>query len=82
MAAAHAQMVRWGNSLAVRIPKSVAEEARIVEGDKLELRVDSPGNVAIKAIERPTLEQLLEQVTEDNLHKEFNWGRPVGNEAW
>lgn len=82
MAAAHAQMVRWGNSLAVRIPKNVADEARLAEGDRLVLEVESPGTVAIKAIERPTLDQLLNQITPENLHKEINWGKPVGNEAW
>ena len=35
MAAAQAQVVRWGNSLAVRIPKNVADEARLAEGDRL-----------------------------------------------
>jgi len=82
MPAAQAQMVRWGNSLAVRIPKSVADEARLTEGDKLVLEVVSPGNVAMKAINRPTLDQLLERITPENVHKEINWGKPVGNEAW
>ena len=82
MATAQAQMVRWGNSLAVRIPKNVADEARLAEGDRLIIQVESPGKVAIKAIERPTLDQLLERITNENLHKEINWGKPVGDEAW
>ena len=82
MAAAHAQIVRWGNSLAVRIPKNVADEARFTEGDRLVIEVESPGSVAIKAIERPTLDQLLNQITPENQHKEINWGKPVGNEVW
>jgi antitoxin MazE len=82
MATAQAQMVRWGNSLAVRIPKNVADEAHLAEGDKLVLQVEAPGNIAIKSIERPTLDQLVERITPENLHKEINWGRPVGNEAW
>ncbi|HKW16576.1 MAG TPA: AbrB/MazE/SpoVT family DNA-binding domain-containing protein [Terriglobales bacterium] len=82
MEAAQAQMVRWGNSLAVRIPKNVADEAQLSEGDKLVLQSEAPGNVVIKAIERPTLNQLLERITDENLHKEVNWGKPVGNEAW
>jgi antitoxin component of MazEF toxin-antitoxin module len=32
-----AQMVKWGNSLAVRIPKPVAEEAKLKEGDPIEI---------------------------------------------
>jgi antitoxin MazE len=82
MATAQAQMVRWGNSLAVRIPKNVADEARLAEGDRLVLEVESPGKVAIKAVNRPTLDQLLERITPGNLHSEISWGKPVGNEAW
>jgi antitoxin MazE len=81
-ATAQAQLVRWGNSLAARIPKNVADEARLAEGDKLVLKVESPGNVAIKAVEKPSLEELVERITPENVHKEISWGKPVGNEAW
>ena len=81
-ATAQAQLVRWGNSLAVRIPKNIADEARLAEGDKLLLKVESPGNVAIKAVEKPSLEELLERITPENVHKEISWGKAVGNEAW
>jgi antitoxin MazE len=82
MAAAQAQMVRWGNSLAVRIPKNVADAAQLSEGDRLVLQTESPGNLSIKAIERPTLGQLLERITPENVHSEINWDKRVGNEAW
>ncbi len=82
MAATQAQLVRWGNSLAVRIPKNVTDEARLAEGDRLVLKVESPGNIVIQAIGRPTLEQLLERITPENLHGEISRGKPVGNEAW
>ena len=81
-ATAQARLVRWGNSLAVRIPKNVADEARLAEGDTLVLKVESPGNVAIKAVEKPSLEELVERITPENVHKEISWGKPVGNEAW
>jgi len=42
---AKAQMVRWGNSLAIRIPKSLAEEAKLKEGDTLTLKVGTQGIV-------------------------------------
>lgn len=82
MAAAQAQMVRWGNSLAVRIPKNVADEARLAEGDKLVIEVASPGKVEIRAVDRPTLDELIAKITPENRHAEINWGKPVGNEAW
>jgi len=39
------QMVKWGNSLAVRIPKPVAEAAKLKEGDSLEVEVSAEGRV-------------------------------------
>ena len=65
-----------------RIAAKVADEARLAEGDKLVLQVESPGNVAIKAVEKPSLEELLERITPENVHKEISWGKPLGNEAW
>jgi antitoxin MazE len=80
---AQAQMVRWGNSLAVRIPKSVAVEANLHEGDKLTLLVEARGSVALKSIDRPqTLEELVARITPQNLHGEESWGDAVGAEAW
>jgi antitoxin MazE len=77
---ASAQMVRWGNSLAVRVPQKVADEARLPEGDTLLLQVESLGNVAMKAVERASLDELLVRVTPENIHKEINWGNHVGDE--
>lgn len=82
MANTQAQMVRWGNSLAVRIPKNVAEEAHLAEGDRIVLQVEAPGSVSIKSVTRPSLDELLMQISPENLHKEVEWGKPVGNEAW
>ena len=79
---AKAQMVRWGNSLAVRIPKSVAEEAKLREGDNLTLEVEAPGAVALRAADRPSLNELLAQVTPENLHREQDWGEVGGAEIW
>jgi antitoxin MazE len=80
---ARAQMVKWGNSLAVRIPKSVADEAKLREGDRLMIEVEAQGAVALKAIDKPeTLEELIAKITPENLHKEQAWGEPVGAEKW
>ena len=79
-----AQMVKWGNSLAVRIPKVIAEEAELREGDELVIEVQSQGALAVKAARKPpTLDELIAQITPENLHKGA-WpdDGPVGNEAW
>jgi antitoxin MazE len=81
---AKAQMVKWGNSLAVRIPKVVAEEAELKEGDELVIEVQSQGLLAVKAARRlPTLEELIAEITSQNLHKAaWSDDGPIGNEAW
>lgn len=72
-----------GNSLAVRIPKKLADEAKLREGDRLVLEVEGPGAVAIKAVRRPkTLDQLISQITPENIHNEQDWGEPMRAEIW
>ncbi len=74
---------KWGNSLALRIPKSFADEVGLHDDSAVEVSLVS-GNLVVTPVARPkvTLEQLLTQVTDDNLHHEVNTGPAVGNEAW
>jgi antitoxin MazE len=77
------QLAKWGNSLAVRIPKPIADAARLSLGDHLELEVESPGAVTIRKPKRiPSLQELVREITHENRHAEQDWGRPVGSEAW
>ena len=79
---AKAQMVKWGNSLAVRIPKVVAEKVEFREGDPLVLEVIE-GGLAVKREKRPpTLDELVAQITPENLHGEAWNDGPVGSEIW
>ena len=76
-----AQMVKWGNSLAVRIPKPVAEEARLKEGDALEIEVVE-GRVELRLVGKvPTLATLISQITPENRYAEVATGAEVGKEA-
>ena len=69
-----AQLVKWGNSLAVRIPKTVAEEARMQEGDSIVIEAKR-GRVELRRAEKvPTLEELVAQITPKNRYKETTWG--------
>lgn len=72
---------KWGNSLAVRIPKAVAEQAGVREDDKLEIEVARMIRMKPRRRE-PGLAELLRQVTPDNLHGEVSFDRPEGHEAW
>jgi antitoxin MazE len=75
-----AQIVKWGNSLAVRIPKQVLKDARLAEGNAVEIRV-SRGRVELRATERiPTLKELVSQITRENRYPETSWGAERGKE--
>jgi len=75
------QMVKWGNSLAVRIPKPVVVEARMKEGDALEIEA-AEGRVELRRITKvPTLAQLVSQITPENRYSEISTGAEVGKEV-
>ncbi len=77
------QVRRWGNSLALRIPRAYAEEVRATEGTTVDLSV-SAGKLVARPLRkgRASLRQLLRRVTPDNLHGEVDTGPSVGREAW
>lgn len=77
-----AQILKWGNSLAVRIPKPVAKEANLKEGDAIEIEVDEEGAIELLRIGKvPTLAQLVSQITPENRYPELSTGPEVGKEA-
>lgn len=77
------QIQKWGNSLALRIPKPFAEEAEVREGTVVDLSLSEGKLVAVPDLKgRYTLKQLLSKVTKDNLHKEVSFGSAVGREGW
>ena len=72
---------KWGNSLAVRLPKQMLERAKLNEGDELDVEV-SGQTLVLRARHRRSLKEMLAQITPDNLHGEMFADTPVGNEAW
>ena len=74
---------RWGNSLAVRIPKSFAEEVGLGDNSSIEMRLVKGGLLLEPSpVWAPGLDELLEGVTEANLHDEVDSGPAQGSEAW
>lgn len=77
-----AQMLKWGNSLAVRIPKSIAEEAKLRAGDPLEIQVSPEGAVQLHRPDKvPTLASLISRITPENRYEEIGSGRELGKES-
>jgi antitoxin MazE len=77
-----AQVLKWGNSLAIRIPKPIADDAHLQLGDPLEIAVAADGVVQLHRVgEVPTLAQLVAQITPENRYAEISLGPETGREA-
>ena len=74
---------KWGNSVALRIPKAFADEMQITTETAVEMTIED-GKLIISPVEHPqyVLEELLAQITPENLHGEVDRGVPVGRETW
>lgn len=73
---------KWGNSLAIRIPKDVAERIAIRQGSEMELSVLNDERITLIPKHLPkkySLEELLSKITTENRHDEINFG-VEGNE--
>ena len=81
------EFCKWGNSLAVRIPKALADTLRVSDGRRAEIRVEN-GALVLRPMVKParkpsyTLDQLLSGMSRDNVPEEVDWGPKRGNEAW
>jgi len=74
---------RWGNSLALRIPRAYAVETRIAEGSQVELTLKS-GALVVRPVRRKqhSLADLLKRITPANRHDSVSTGTAVGQEVW
>jgi antitoxin MazE len=78
-----ATIQKWGNSLALRIPKSFATHSSITQGTVVDLSLDNGRMIVEPSKEHEySLEYLLSRVTKKNLHSEVDFGAPVGKEVW
>lgn len=74
------QIARWGNSLGLRVPKDIAARIGLREGARVELTAE--GDKIVISVARPvyTLEELLADMTPEDIHEAFDWGPDVGCE--
>ncbi len=73
---------KWGNSLAVRLPKPFADELGLGEGTEVELTLREGRLILVAASREYALEELVDGITVENRHQESDWGRPRGREGW
>jgi antitoxin MazE len=82
-------VTKWGNSLGIRLPKTLANEINLTENKKVELILQD-GQIILRPIQnskmgrpnRKNLDELLEGMTPDDFYPEIDFGEPVGNESW
>ena len=77
------KVVRWGNSLGLRLPKRLADDLHMASGTEVDIQVDD-GRLVLIPVKRNKLKlkDLLAEVNKDNLHLEFDYGRRTGRESW
>jgi antitoxin MazE len=77
-----ARVRKWGNSLGIRIPKSLAEDAGLRQDCIVSLEAGTDQLIVRPKSQKYKLQDLLDQVSPKNIHAETAWGKPVGNEVW
>lgn len=78
-----AKVQKWGNSLALRIPKAFAVDAQLENNSLVKISI-SDGQIIVKPVVKSdwTLEDLLAGVNKENIHSEGETGLATGNEIW
>ncbi len=76
-----AKIQKWGNSLAVRVPKGIAEQAGVKSNDVVEMDVENGKIVLLPQVTvEYSLDDLLKGITDKNCHAAVETGDPVGRE--
>jgi len=78
-----AQVKKWGNSASVRIPAAVMEAANLSIDQAVDVREEN-GRVVIEPVRKRKydVDELIAQITPDNVYEEIDFGPPVGKEVW
>lgn len=75
-------IAKWGNSLALRLPRHVAQDANLTEGAPVELSVRNGTVVVTPVRKKYKLDELLAQMGNEHRHSETDWGDAQGDEVW
>ena len=75
-------LAKWGNNLALRLPKALVEELGVAEGSEVTMKVADGVLTALPVRQRPKLADLVRGISDKNQHAPTDWGGPVGREVW
>ena len=73
----------WGNSLALRIPRYIANQMKLDNGSNVDVSLEEE-KLIIKPVKdkKESLNAMLSKINNENIHKEEDFGGPVGGEIW
>lgn len=74
---------KWGNSLALRIPKNITSDFNLKEGSQVKIGLDKKG-IILKPLKSKKLKlvDLVNKITPANKHKDFFKDKRAGKEIW
>jgi antitoxin MazE len=73
---------KWGNSLAIRIPKNISEDTMVAEGSNIDIMVEKGKIILSPSKKEYSLKELLKNISNKNIHSEISTGNHVGGEIW
>ena len=73
---------KWGNSRAIRLPRSILEKAGLAEKDQVELVVREGSITIIPVKKHLTLRERAADYHKTYKPTEWDTGKPTGNELW
>ncbi len=73
---------KWGNSLALRIPKALAEDSRLYLGSTVDVSVKNNSLIVKLIDEKYILENLVSKISSENIHNEVKTYKSTGKEVW
>ena len=79
----HLTVQKWGNSLALRIPKAVAKQVNVHKGSRMDMSLGANKIIlSSRDVKEYSLRALLKKANKKNLHGEASFGKPAGKEVW
>ena len=74
------QVTKWGNSLGLRLPRALAQQTGIAEGQKVNIIADGR-RLVVEAVQQVlTIDDMMVNVTPESMREAFDWGEDVGRE--
>ena len=74
---------KWGNSLAVRLPRNMAQKLALKAGSVVKMS-EAKKMIVIQSAPKAhkSLKELVAMIRPEHVHQEVMWDKPCGKEVW